>query len=75
MHGSYSASFAFQAAPSFAVIELPSNYPQWNAVDGETGKFESFSPESEPFEERSRGKEDECLCDQAAACDVRASPD
>ena len=33
------SSFAFQAAPSFAVMELPSDYPQWSAVDGETGKF------------------------------------
>ena len=33
------ASFAFQAAPSVAVIDLPSDYPWWSAVDGETGKF------------------------------------
>ena len=25
--------------PSFAVIELPSDYPQWSAVEKETGKF------------------------------------
>ena len=61
--------FAFQAARSFAVIELPSDYPQWSAVDEETGKFHGshFHRRASRLRQEAEAKRVQCLCDQAEA--------
>ena len=51
------------------MIELLSDYPQWSAVDKETGKFHGshFRRRASRLRQEAEAKRVQCLCDQAEA--------